>query len=248
MQTDVLNRRPDNRETTRLRRKHIDLICPLSHVTKEALNGIGRLNVAVHRLRKVVKRQEVLFILRQASYGFWIAHRIFGFESGQLDQCLRLCGLLPDANQFGLHISARSLGDSGKHIALFMHQTALTRRRRKQLRDGREQPVMPIGHDQIDLSGPSSAQIEQDAEPSLFAFLGARPQGQYLLVACQIHGQGRQNDRGVGFLPMTDAKMHPIQVQDMPVFLKPTLAPGVELLGQALAEATDRAGDFPPLP
>ncbi len=57
MQTDVLNRRPDDRETTRLRRKHIDLIGPLSHVTKEALNRIGRLNVAVHRLRKVVKRK-----------------------------------------------------------------------------------------------------------------------------------------------------------------------------------------------
>ena len=46
MQTDVLHGCPDNRETTRLRRKHIDLICPLSHVTKEALNRIGGLNVA----------------------------------------------------------------------------------------------------------------------------------------------------------------------------------------------------------
>jgi hypothetical protein len=47
---------------------------------------------------------------------------------------------------------------------------------------------------------------------------------------------------------MTNAEMHPIQVQDTPVFLKRTLAPGVKLLGQALVEATDRAGDFPPLP
>src|SRR5438874_6738204 len=41
---------------------------------------------------------------------------------------------------------------------------------------------------------------------------------------------------------MTNAEMNPIQVQDTPVFLKPTLAPSVELLGQALVEATDRAG------
>lgn len=57
VQADILDRRPDNRETTGLRGEHIDLIGPLSHVTKEALNGIGRLNVAVHRLRKGVKRK-----------------------------------------------------------------------------------------------------------------------------------------------------------------------------------------------
>src|SRR5437660_12070821 len=41
---------------------------------------------------------------------------------------------------------------------------------------------------------------------------------------------------------MTNAEMHSIQVQDAPVFLKRTLAPGIILLGQALVEATDRAG------
>ena len=174
MQTNILNRRPDDRETTRLRRKHIDLICPLSHVTKEALNRIGRLNVAVHRLRKVVKRQEVLFILRQASHGFWIAHSICGFESGQLDQCLRLCGLLPDANQFGLHITVLSFGDSGKHIALFMHQTALTRGGRKQLCDSCEQSVMAVGDDQIDVGGSSSAQIVRASKPIPLYPLGRR--------------------------------------------------------------------------
>src|SRR5260370_11258972 len=41
---------------------------------------------------------------------------------------------------------------------------------------------------------------------------------------------------------MTNAKMHAIQVQDTPVFLKRTLSPGFKLLGEALVEPTDRAG------
>jgi hypothetical protein len=41
---------------------------------------------------------------------------------------------------------------------------------------------------------------------------------------------------------MTNAEMHAIEVQDAPVFLKRTLAPGVKLLGQALVEATNGAG------
>ena len=41
---------------------------------------------------------------------------------------------------------------------------------------------------------------------------------------------------------MTNAKMHAVQVQDAPVFLKRTLAPGFELLGERLVQATDRAG------
>jgi hypothetical protein len=58
-----------------------------------------------------------------------------------------------------------------------MHQTALTRGSRKQLRDRREQPIMPIGHDQIDVGGSARTQVLQEAEPSLFAFLGAGAQG-----------------------------------------------------------------------
>ena len=48
MQADVLDGRPDNRETTGFRREHINLIGALSHIAEEALNRIGRLNVAVH--------------------------------------------------------------------------------------------------------------------------------------------------------------------------------------------------------
>src|SRR5712692_10584982 len=41
---------------------------------------------------------------------------------------------------------------------------------------------------------------------------------------------------------MTNAKMHAIQVQDAPVFLKRTLAPGFELVGEGLVQAANCAG------
>ncbi len=41
---------------------------------------------------------------------------------------------------------------------------------------------------------------------------------------------------------MTNAKMHAVQVQDAPVFLKRALTPGFKLLGERLVQATDRAG------
>ena len=63
MQTDVLDGRPDNGQTTGLRGEHINLIGALPHIAEEALNGIGGLNVSVHRLREPVKRQQVLFVL-----------------------------------------------------------------------------------------------------------------------------------------------------------------------------------------
>ncbi len=127
VQADILDRGPDNRQATGLGREHIDLISPLSHIAEETFNGVGRLNMPVHRLRKSIKGQQVLFILSQAANCFGIALSILGFEGSQLGQRLRLAGLLPDAHQFGLHLAALSSGDGGKHITLFMYQTALTR-------------------------------------------------------------------------------------------------------------------------
>src|SRR5215467_10179063 len=46
----------------------------------------------------------------------------------------------------------------------------------------------------------------------------------------------------MSLVAMTNTKMHAIEVQDTPVFLKRTLTPGVTLLGQALVEATDGTG------
>ncbi len=70
MQADILNGRPNNRQATGLGGKDVDLISPLSHIAEQTFNGIGALNVAVHRLRKGIKGQEVLFILSQPSHRF----------------------------------------------------------------------------------------------------------------------------------------------------------------------------------
>jgi len=51
---DILDRGPNNSQTTGLRREDIDLIGPLAHITEQALNGIGGLNMSVHRGRKLV--------------------------------------------------------------------------------------------------------------------------------------------------------------------------------------------------
>ncbi len=100
-----------NRQATVLGREDVDLISPLPHIAEETFNGIGGLNVAVHRLRKRIKRQEMFFVLSQASHRFGIALTIPGFEGHQLYYCFLLCWLLPDAHQFGLHVGALSSGD-----------------------------------------------------------------------------------------------------------------------------------------
>jgi hypothetical protein len=41
------------------------------------------LNVPVHGLIELVKRQEMLFILNQAAYGFWRSLGILGLKSRQ---------------------------------------------------------------------------------------------------------------------------------------------------------------------
>ncbi len=64
MQADVLDGRPDNRQATALCREHVDLIGALSHIAEETLNGVSGLNVSVHGDRKLVKREEMLLILR----------------------------------------------------------------------------------------------------------------------------------------------------------------------------------------
>ncbi|SRR6266700_3711115 len=176
VQADILDRGPDNRQATVLGREDVDLISPLPHIAEETFNGISGLNVAMHRLRKRIKRQEVLFILSQASHRLWIALAVFGFEGSELDHGLLLCRLIPNPNEFGLDVSTFSSRDSIEHIALFMHQTALTRGRRKHVRDRREQSVMSIGHDQIDVGGSSCPQILQEASPSLFVLLCAGAQ------------------------------------------------------------------------
>src|SRR5258708_17574872 len=47
-------------------------------LTFQTLNRIRGLNVPVQTLRKGIKRQEVLFVLRQATHRFWIALSVLG--------------------------------------------------------------------------------------------------------------------------------------------------------------------------
>ena len=84
VQADIRHRSPDNRQATGFRRKHVNLIRPLPDIAKQALNGIGRLDVLMHALRELVKREGLLFLLSQASHRFWIALAVFGFESRQM--------------------------------------------------------------------------------------------------------------------------------------------------------------------
>ncbi len=155
MQADIQNGCPDNREATGLRRKHVNLIRTLPYIAEQTLDGIGGLNVAVHSHRKRIKREEMLFVLSEASHRLGIAHSVLGFEGGQLCQRLLLGRLLPNPNQFGLDIAAFSFGDGGEHIALFMHQAALARRSCKQFCDGGKQSIVPVGDDEIDLGCPA---------------------------------------------------------------------------------------------
>ena len=54
MQADILDRGPDNRETTGLGGEHIDLIGALSHIAKEAFDRIGGLNMTMQARRELV--------------------------------------------------------------------------------------------------------------------------------------------------------------------------------------------------
>jgi hypothetical protein len=47
VKTDVLDRRPDNRQATRFCGEDVDLIGALPHIAKQAFNSIRRLNVPV---------------------------------------------------------------------------------------------------------------------------------------------------------------------------------------------------------
>jgi hypothetical protein len=120
MQADVLHRRPDNAETAGLGRKGVNLISTLPHIAEETFDGIGGLNVLMHRLRKGKEGQGVLFVLGQTSHRFWIAFAVLGFETGQVSHGFLLARLAPDAVEFRLHLASFSPGNSAEDIAPLM--------------------------------------------------------------------------------------------------------------------------------
>ena len=127
------------------------LIGALPYVAEQALNGIGGLNMPVHRGGELVKGQQVFFILRQAAHRFGIAHSVLAFKGGQLGQCFLLgrCSQMPTSSAC---TSPRSrLGMALSTLRCLCDLSALARGGRKQVRDSGEQSIMPIGHDEIDV-------------------------------------------------------------------------------------------------
>src|SRR5260370_3144090 len=121
----------------------------LSHVAKQAFDGIRRLNIAMHGLRELIKREGLLFFLSQASHSLWIALAVLGFEGGQFCQCLLFTGLIPDANEFGLQLAPLASGKAFKTLRCLFEPPALAGCGRKQLRDRGQQSVMALGDDQL---------------------------------------------------------------------------------------------------
>jgi hypothetical protein len=98
---------------------------------------IGRLNVPVHGGRKGIKRQQVLFILRQTAYRFPdSAERTWRFSAAREINASGFVGCSPSAHEFSLHIPTLSFWDehSGP-LRCLCDLSALTRGSRKQLLD-----------------------------------------------------------------------------------------------------------------
>ena len=79
-QADILHHGPNDGQTTGFCRKSIYLIGTLSNIAKKALNSVSAADVAMHDRWKGIKRQEMLFIIYQATHRFWIALTVFGLE------------------------------------------------------------------------------------------------------------------------------------------------------------------------
>src|SRR5713101_5297536 len=83
-QADSLHHSPNDSQTARFCRKGVYLIGAPSNIAKEAFNGVGCTNVAMHDRREGIKGQEMLFIFHQAAHRFRIALAVLGFEGRQI--------------------------------------------------------------------------------------------------------------------------------------------------------------------
>src|SRR6202162_5041060 len=180
MKTNILHHSPHNGQTTHLGGEGINLISALSDVAEKALDGIGRLDVMSHCRWEVVKSQEMLFILNQATHRFRIALTIFCLKRMQIGECILLLLLFPNPREIRLDGFPLSSWDRVEDIVMLMDQAALTRGCEKQLRDGGQQSVMSIGDDEIHLRGSSPSHIVQQTQPPFFALLCTGTQRQDL--------------------------------------------------------------------
>ena len=122
VQTDILDRRPDDCQATRLCREHVNLIGALAHIDFPGSRshwwseyadawrqGTGK------RSRGALHPQRGFAPPLDSVECTWL---VIGC---QLCQGLLLTRLLPDANEFGLHIASLSSRDGVEDIALLMH-------------------------------------------------------------------------------------------------------------------------------
>src|SRR2546430_8398629 len=186
METDVLHHSPNNGETAHLCGEGINLIGALSNIAEKTFDGIGRLDMTIHGRWKSIKGQQMLFILSQAAYGFGITLSIFRFKCRQVDKCILLLLLFPNAAEFGLDVLAFSSRDGTHDITLLVDETALTRGCRKEFPDGCQQSIMSVCHQQIYLCRSSSTDVLQDTQPPLFILLGTGAQSQHFLLPFEI--------------------------------------------------------------
>jgi hypothetical protein len=63
VQSNALDGGPDDRQAPHLSGEHIILVAALPHVAKQTRDGVGRAEVAMHRLRKVVKGEGLVLFL-----------------------------------------------------------------------------------------------------------------------------------------------------------------------------------------
>jgi len=131
-----LHHSPHNGEATGFCGEGVNLIGSLSHIAKETFHRIGGTDGAMHHLRKVVKCEEMFFIFHQASYRFRVAFLVFALKRRQMEQRLVFGRCFPNPGQFCRDGGAFALGKSIHHMALFLHDAALTRGSRKKCGNG----------------------------------------------------------------------------------------------------------------
>src|SRR5205085_3062230 len=127
VKTDILHHGPDNGQTAHLCGEGINLIGALSNIAEKAFDRIGRLDMTIHSRGKGIKRQEMLFILSQAPYGFGVALSIFGLKRMQIDERIFLLLLFPNSCELGLDCLPFSSRDGTHDGALFVDQARLSR-------------------------------------------------------------------------------------------------------------------------
>ncbi len=131
-QTNILHDGPNNREARRLGCEGVNLIGALPHEASQALNRVGGANVAMHNLRKGIKGQQMVFLLAETADRFRIALALFAFEGREVCQRFLFGGRFPDACKFCCDVLLLAVGDSIHDVSLFMNDTALAQRSRKE--------------------------------------------------------------------------------------------------------------------